>query len=139
MAVRLALYHAHALFIARIDFHVAMSATCSLNTSKNSFDICFLPERWRLDRHPLYPNACRRLGLSAPIETPLAETNGNEDLLSNIQVAAYQRIEFPRDSAVQYSRLMQDFKQLIAVAQDSPNLYKRTRIAIASLLSIEDH
>jgi len=30
---------------------------------------------------------------------------------------------------------MQDFKQLVALAQDSPNLYKRTRLMIANLIN----
>jgi len=58
--------------------------------NKSPFDVCFLPARWRLDSHPLYPVACRRLGLVCEIERPLSEQNEARSTTADMQVAAYQ-------------------------------------------------
>jgi len=113
--------------------HVA--CVLSQHFNKTPFDVCLLPSRWRLNRHPLFIIACQRLGLASSICRPLVASEATQNASVHVHLSAYQQIVYPRDEGARYSRLMQNFKQQVAVAQNSPNLYKRTMMSIAELIN----
>ena len=55
--------------------------------------------------------------------------------VTSFAVDAYAQIKYPREEATRFTTLMSDFKNLVAFATKSPNLYKRTRLALAALLN----
>jgi hypothetical protein len=59
----------------------------------------------------------------------------NEDAYEKIYMDAYNKISYPQKSDLRYSSLMQDCKQVIAVAQDNPHLYRKFKIILSQFMA----
>jgi len=101
------------------------------------FSVSNLHIRWRLNRHPLYEQALKKLKLIDSTAAPIKDTDTlftpiSNTMQSQIDLSAYNSIVYPTRSDVRYTRLNNLFKSVEPVALRNEHLYKLLMINLTA-------